>query len=404
VIGLLVGLLGEYDKLRTKGYPPAEYEGQLTDWLEFRGAMDLLVDDLAKRELVLFDQRGAGYSEPSLKCNGERYDVCHARLVKSGVDLSAYNTRENAADVEAIREALGYDRINLKGGSYGTKLALRVMADYPEHLRAAVLDGVSPPQVDWFAEVIGRYDQFLAVVFDHCAADARCHTAYPNLADEFYELMARLGREPARLPGGGHMHASEFLDLVWNTLYDISGIRWLPLIIHHTYEGDYNVLETLVRLKYAAAGPESMSWGMNYAVECAEGWSEETRQKLLAAGRNLNPAIAEAAVGQFMPMEEVCREWNVPTELPDADKAVASRIPTLLLSGEFDPGTPPAFAEMVGANLTHHYSYVFPSMGHTDGFLSQCWSSIESRFLDDPENAPDAGCIGDMSVAVLVGE
>jgi hypothetical protein len=147
-----------------------------------------------------------------------------------------------------------------------------------------------------------------------------------------------------------------------------------------------------------------MSWGMNYAVECAEGWSEETRQQLLAAGSTLNPAIAEAAVRQFMPMEEVCRVWDVPSELPEADEAVVSTIPTLLLSGEFDPGTPPAFAEIAAAGLSHHYSYVFPSMGHTDAFLSRCWSSIQSQFLDNPERAPDTSCIGEMSDAVFVVE
>jgi pimeloyl-ACP methyl ester carboxylesterase len=401
-IGLIIGLLGEYDRLRTKGYPVAQYEGQLIDWLEFRGVMDLLIEDLAKRDLVVFDQRGAGYSEPSLKCHGERYDLCHERLVQKGIDLSGYNTRENAADVEAIRQAMGYDRINLQAGSYGTRLAIRMMRDFPQHLRAVVLDGVAPPQLDWYAEVTARYDRMVEVVFDHCAVDPRCREAYPNLRSEFYELMGRLDHEPAQLPGGWHIHADEFLALVWNTLYDISGIRWLPLVVHHAYQGDYETLETLARVKYAGDASESMSWGMNYAVECAEEWSEDTRQKVLAAGRGLNPAIAEAAVGQFMPMEDMCREWNVPSELPESDEAVSSQVPTLLLSGEFDPGTPPAFAEVAAATLPRHYSYVFPSMGHTDGFLSRCWSSVQSQFLDNPERAPDSSCIREMPDAVFV--
>ncbi len=401
VIALFTGLLASYDKLCTSGYPASPYQGQLRDWLEFRAAMDLLVADLAKRELVLIDQRGAGYSEPSLKCRGEPLDACRDRLVRSGVDLSAYNTRENAADIDAIREALGYEAINLQGGSYGTRLAFRVMRDYPEHLRAVVLDSVLAPQTDWYVEVVARYDETLGLVFDHCAADPACAAAYPQLRREFYELVARLDREPATLPGGGHMHGRDFLGLTWNAMYDIGGIRWLPLIIHHAYQADYSPLATLAAAR-EDEGAETMAWAMNYAIECAEEWSVGTRDAMLAAGRTLNPAIAQDAVGQFMHMEEVCRLWAVPSERPDADEPVASPIPTLLLSGEFDPATPPAFAKVAASTLSRHYRYVFPAMGHTDAFFSLCWSSVQSQFLDHPEQAPDAGCIAGMPESTFV--
>jgi pimeloyl-ACP methyl ester carboxylesterase len=192
------------------------------------------------------------------------------------------------------------------------------------------------------------------------------------------------------------MDAAEFMGIVWNALYDVSGIRWLPLIIHSAHEGDFAPIETLARLAYAPAGPEAMSWGMNYAVECAERWSTDSPQRLLAATRNLRAPIDRISAEHFMPMAEICRACQVRSRLPEAREAVTSAIPTLLLSGEFDPGTPPCYAELTARTLKRHYRYVFPGMGHTDGLLSSCCSSIQSQFLDDPTRAPDASCIRKM--------
>lgn len=395
-IALLTDLLGHWDQLSRNGYPKAEFEGQLRDWMEFRASMDILVDDLAKREFVIFDQRGAGYSQPSLKCRGERYDICYRRLRKSGIDLSAYNTRENAADVEAIRAALGYEKINLQGGSYGTRLALRAMRDFPEHLRAVVLDGVSPPQVDWVVETVARYDKTMEVVFQHCAADPACRRAYPNLKQEFYALMTTLERQSASMSNGDQLHADAFLEVMWNSLYDVTTIRWLPLIVHEAYGGNFAPLETLARLKPDDSGGEAMSWGMNYSVECAEEWSPQHKERLLSAAQGLPAAIRQSAINHFIHMEPLCKTWAVLTEAPECDEPVRSEIPTLLLSGEFDPATPPAFARIAASGLKKHYSYVFPGMGHTDSFFSRCWSSIQSQFLADPSHPPDASCINQM--------
>ena len=402
VISLMVALFQDYDKLKTQGYPPPEYEGQLRDRLEFRAAMDLWVGDLAQRPLVLFDQRGAGYSEPSLKCHGEDYEDCYERLVKAGRDLSAYNTLENAADVDDVRRALGFEQINLVGGSYGTRLAYEVLRGYGDHVRAVVLDSVVPPELNWYVDTVREHAHQLDALFAHCETDPACRRSYPDIKADFYGLIEQLDRTPLPVPGGGHFDGGDFLELTWNAMFDVSTIRWLPMLIHDTYRRDYRLLQKLGEVQSAGEPGETTSWGMHYSVECAEEWSNPTRAGMIAAARELPESIASDVLDEFMDMGDVCGVWKVPHVALAGH--VQTEVPVLILSGELDSGTPPAFGEVAARGLPHAFRYVFPSMGHTDGFLSHCWTSIQSQFLQDPYRAPDAACIASMSDAVFVVE
>ena len=396
-IGLFVDLLGYWDQFRTNGYPQTEIEGQLQDWLEFRASMDLFVDDLAKREFVILDQRGAGYSEPSLKCHGSAFDDCYERLTRRGVDLAAYNTVENAADVDAVRQALGYPRINLQGGSYGTRLAYEVLRSYGGSVRAVVFDSALSPEVNWYAASIEHYEQVLNVLFDHCAADPACAKAHPDLKDHFYALVERLDAEPLPVPGGGHFDGGDLLELTWQSMYDVGKIRWLPALIHATYRKDYRILEKWGQIQAGENSGETMAWGMNYSVECAEEWSVDAGRAMQKYARRLPPSIAANTLNQFGHIADVCAVWSVPRVAVRGP--ARSEVPALFLSGEFDPATPPVFAEASARRFTHAYRYVFSGMGHTDNFFSRCWSSIESQFLDNPFQAPDASCVAAMPEA-----
>lgn len=110
---------------------------------------------LQDRDLILLDQRGTGYSQPSLRClDNEDFRACHDRLLKSGINLNAFTTLEDAADVHDLIRALSYQQVNLDGVSYGTRLALTVMRLFPADLRSVVLDSVVPPQINLFTSVL----------------------------------------------------------------------------------------------------------------------------------------------------------------------------------------------------------------------------------------------------------
>ncbi len=173
------------------------------------------VDTLrAERDVVLYDQRGTLYSQPALTCPEELQETfdtieqeippeeslrlseqaalaCRARLVKERVNLSAYNSIENALDIEDVRRALGYEKFDLYGVSYGTLLALHALRQTPETFRSVILDAVVPAQINPNSAIAESQNRAFEQLFDACAADADCGRAYPDLKQVFY---ARSGR------------------------------------------------------------------------------------------------------------------------------------------------------------------------------------------------------------------
>jgi pimeloyl-ACP methyl ester carboxylesterase len=137
-----------------------------------------LASRMQNRDLILLDQRGTGFSQPSLRClDDETLRACHERLVKSGLNLNAYTTLADAADVHDLIGALGYQQVNLEGVSYGTRLALTVMRLFPADLRSAILDSALPPQANLITGIPPAAIRAFDVFFQGCAADHSCNAS-----------------------------------------------------------------------------------------------------------------------------------------------------------------------------------------------------------------------------------
>src|SRR5262245_1553438 len=242
---------------------------------------------LADRDIVLVDQRGTGESN-SLACEPRAGEPLAAdpdaatRLLRGcmerfDADLRLYTTPIAMDDLNQVRESLGYGRINLYGGSYGTRAAIVYVRRHPETVRSVVLDSVVPPDMTfplYFARRAQRaFDRLTAA----CAADPGCAQAFPNLADRFEQLLTRLDRKPERItvtdPRTGKPEQVTFdrlaiSALVFNALYLPETAAMLPFLIHRATEGDYT---GLLALSSAGVGAiEGMSMGMRYSVVCAE--------------------------------------------------------------------------------------------------------------------------------------
>ncbi len=217
----------------------------------------------ATRDIVVFDQRGTGYSFPRLYCweldelddvaldtyegnaalsVGEQQALkdCRARLVaEEGVDLTMYNSAASAADVADLRVALGYDSVNLLGVSYGTRLALTVMRDQPAGVRSVVLDSSYPPNVDAYElGASGTYRVFRQL-FDDCALDPGCSAAYPNLETRFGQLVAQWNASPVTIPDlDMTVNGDDLIDSVFQMFYDTSVLPYLPLMLDDLTRGD----------------------------------------------------------------------------------------------------------------------------------------------------------------------
>ncbi len=379
---------------------------------------------LQDRDLILFDQRGTGYSEPSLDCPEatevlvstldevhepeEWHEIgeqaarrCRDRLLGEEVALSAYTTSASAADVEDLRRALGYREWNLYGISYGTRLALVTMRDHPEGIRSVILDAAYPPEVDIEVGLARNIDEVVVAIFSSCAADTRCSRAYPRLDEVFSEVFARLEREPARLTvldlseetsyevrlDGEHFAASLF-----EMLYSTDRVPSIPRVIYEARDGRFDaVAENLSELIEAS---RMQSEGVYSAVECAEEAPFVRPGAIREGAAGVRPEIFQTFTFHAESFLRTCESvWRVPPAPASADEPVRSTIPTLLLAGEYDPITPPDFARRAAANLEQSFLYEFPGVGHGVVGSRFCADALTLRFLRDPSERPNATCL-----------
>ncbi|MFQ5857465.1 MAG: alpha/beta hydrolase [Anaerolineae bacterium] len=379
------------------------------------------------RDLIVFDQRGVGLSEPALECPEflealfdlldeadpdaaarARFDAlmaCRDRLVSEGYNLSAYNTVQNAADVNAIRIALGYDQVNLYGGSYGSLLAQAVMRDYPQGIRSVVINSVLPLDKSFFVEASTTTANAILHLLDACAADEACNGAYPNLQEVLFEVIDQLNAEPVPITvtnplDGQSYHAVLTGDAVVGNLvtflYLTQIIPVLPQAIYNVHNGDYELMTQLSSTRLTLL--DLTSRGMMLSVLCTDDLIGRTPEDLL----NVMAALPRQLVGSGDPeviveygIFGICENWPVEQADPSVKAPLVSDIPTLALEGEFDPVTPPEYGQLVAGHLSNSYFFEFPGVGH-DVLSNGCARITAGAFVNDPTKAPEAGCVAAM--------
>lgn len=361
---------------------------------------------LAHRDLILVDQRGTGYSTPSLNCDDDELpSECHDRLVTDGVPLTAYSTPENAADLASLRLALGYDEWNLYGSSYGTRLAMAIVRDHPDGVRSMLLDGVYP------LDVVPAYEQYfdntlsaLAELSALCAQQPACDDAFGPLDDWLVAALEAVEANPATDLDGG-----DAFDLVFEALYSMDSLVDVPYALWLLANDEVDAaLELLDVEAVGAAGasrgtraldPEADSTGKFYSVECREEHHltdidviDEQFDTLQADGI---PEILLTALysAVYSPAVHVCPEWDSGTAHEDERAPLVSSVPSLLLSGRFDPITPPRWGEIAAAGLTASTLIVSPSLSHSSVLEDACIDGLVAAFLADPSTMLDTSCV-----------
>ncbi len=370
--------------------------------------------NLAERDIIFFDQRGTGFSEPDMTCpevidafnasmeqglTSDQRDVplraalgaCHDRLIASGINLKSYNSAESAADVADLRTALGYEEVNLLGISYGTRLALTIMRDHPQGIRSAILDSAYPPNVDGITDGIPNTQLLFDKVFAACAADALCNAQYPELEAVFTEVVEALNANPVTVTWNGSPHVVDGYTLMmalFSWLYDAAAIPDVPNIIYQLREGNTAVLTSLVPF---ITIPPGLSLGMSYSVQCHEEFPFAETNRVEA---NLNPLMQELMVREYEAEAAACGLWDVGVADPVENEAVVSDIPALLLAGAYDPVTPPEYAELAASTLSNSFYYRVPNTGHSVlfGVVGFCSVAMSREFLNDPTQLPRATC------------
>lgn len=386
-----------------------------------------------RRNLIFLDQRGTGHSQPSLDCPEldnlsllilsqpqvpaadlihPLLKACRDRLVSAGIKLEAYTSAQNAADVESLRQALGYPQINLWGGSYGTRLALTVMRDFPAGVRSAVLDSVYPPHVEMYRDAPGNADHTFSVLFDRCAADLLCNLFYPKLRTAFLDVYAQLDKQPVKLdltiPSANqqidyYLTADGFAAGVFQFLYDPHAIRYLPSLIYGLRDGDLKQVTAAVNA--TAQISNALSFGMFFSVMCSEEAPFSTLDEMSAVAQNYPSAMQMHGSIFSAEMWALCQVLFPAGITPDPreNEVVQSDVPALILAGEHDPVTPPVWGKQTADNLSNSYYLEFPGLGHgVVGVGASCPILIAVEFVNHPERRPSSACIGEMRGVAFV--
>lgn len=365
-----------------------------------------IFNDIRKnRDIVFVDQRGTGKSNP-LDCAIESDDAKQLseqeqealgraavkQCIEKIKDHAAYYTTNYAvADLDTVRAALGYEKINLWGGSYGTRAVLEYIRRYPAHTRASILDGVAPASIalPWSMEADGL--AALQAINQQCATTPACVSHYGDIVQKAQALSTQLLSNPQTInithprtqeKVTVNLSAQDFSAVVRLALYnrDISSL--IPQVISEAAAGDYQLFASLIYLAKAKSDMASISYGMHYSIVCNEDYPQYKNKNALESNVFLNSQMVQK-------YSEICSQWPI-AELPkDYWEPISSDLPVLLLSGAVDPVTPPHWAEQVKAGLTNATHIIAPGGHHIisgEGCIAQLMAAFiakgDSKTLD----------------------
>ena len=360
----------------------------------FPAMLPMLFRIHSDRDIVLVDQRGTGQSNP-LRCldpedetltSEQALDKIRACPETLDADTRFYTTEIAMTDLDEIRAALGYEIINLYGGSYGTRAALTYLRMFPERVRTVTLDSVVDPEFIVYMDAGRDGQSALEQFLGRCEADESCNNTFPNLRAEFADLLARVEANPAEITFP-HPVTNKPVDLtvtrelitsmVFNTLYVPDLVALLPLSIHVAYTEE-NYVPLISQAFLVNAGVYD---GMFYAVTCTEDAPFISAEE--AAQRSEGTVFGDRTVD----FAAACETWPQGVVSAEFREPIVSDVPVLILSGEADPITPPYHAEKVAESLTNELHLVFADMGHGN-LASRCSVGLFKEFL---ENASIAG-------------
>ena len=351
-----------------------------------------------RRDLVFVDQRGTGGSNP-LNC--ELFDpkdvhsylkhwnppaavaACRKELEKTS-DLKLYVTSIAMDDFEEIRKALGYGKINLAGGSYGTRAVMAYVKQHPTSVRSVFLHGVSPFDQFMPGEFPWDTQRALNGVLDECLADTECGTTFPDIKKAERTVLETLKKGPVEVDvvvDGKPLRVKLSRDLAGEAiryaLYQSANASRIPVLLNDAAKGNFKRLaEAAIRFRRMLVATGAT--GLYLSITCAEDLPFAKR----VPGRDPDATF----LGDYRLREqlEACAEWPQSKLRKNYDELVSSDVPALIYSGQWDPVTPPAYGERVAKLLPNSLHVVVPSGGHGFSGLEglQCLNDLSANFVE----------------------
>ncbi len=357
-------------------------------------------------DIIFIDQRGSGLSEPSLNCpefdesaDDNRLLRCRERLIAAGIDLAAYNTESIALDIVDLISAMDLIDVNLYGKSFGTRPALSVAKEIPNRIRSIVLDGVYPFGVSVLEDAAANTQKSMQRLFDDCRKDPACAGAYPRLQHQFEQVVADLNADPDEIelafPGASlYFDGADFVHYLREMLADSARLPYIPALIAAFAYGEYEFLSTILSADVAASTDlvDAQSEGLYLSVFCAEEAAATSAAQIMAGDESVSLLflpLKHSAIDQL----EDCEQWGAGPVRQNMALSPLRHIPTLHLSGAYDPITPPAWGDEAAKYLANSWHYIFPDAGHGVLESDTCAEEVVLAFLSFPANEPWAACL-----------
>ena len=370
-------------------------------------SVDLLIDLAAanvfkrilnKRDVIVMDQRGTGRSSslacPALADNQLQITDTDIKLLTKeclgqlNYDPRYFSTTHAVQDIESLRIALGRDRLNVYGVSYGSRVAVEYARQFEQSTRTLILDGVVPPTIALGPGVATKSQEALDLVFEQCRESVPCNDAFPSLDEKFWDLMTRLEKHPVNTkfqdPRSGdpievEVEKEHLALVVRMSLYNPELRSLLPYLIYETsLKNDFSRIAATATQLLNQLG-QSISNGMHNAVACAEDVPfYDEQQRLIKDSK-------ETYMGSdfHQSLIEICSEWPVGPTNESMKQVFTSKTPSLILSGQYDPVTPPSYGEQLASNLENRLHIIGEGQGH--GLISRgCIPKVIADFLEDP--------------------
>jgi len=360
-------------------------------WVMLRGTLNKIRKN---RDIVMIDQRGTGKSN-KLACESEvaedlnqeiDLDLIRTETEKCLAELDGdprfYTTTIAMGDYNRVREAMGYDLINIMGVSYGTRAAQVYLRQFPETVRTVTLDSVVPMQLSLGQEHAPMLDRSVRAVFEGCARDEACNSLFPRQAEELNLLFKQLRNEPQQItiinpvsgePQEMHLSADTLAVAIRFLSYASETQALIPLLVHETLtSGDLSRLASQAILVMTGLN-EMLARGMELSVLCSEDYPS----------MDLSADYGDTLMGNlFLEVIELqCEVWPRGEVPENFHQPVVSELPVLLMSGERDPVTPPHYAEQTAETFPNSLNLVAPGQAHSV-MKNICLRDITTEFIN----------------------
>lgn len=380
------------------------------------GAMALSWVPKLRRDIIVYDQRGAGLSEPKLcpeayarpeqylqaSTDKEREEVgmsqsraCVASLRSNGIDPDMFGTEINAQDLADLRKTLGVSKWNVFGASYGGRLAQEAIRHDPDGIRSVVMHSPSIITAGSESDMPLTRQHLAEQIFAACKADPECASTFPNFEKDFFAVYEELKQKPiditvqdARGPVKVRLDGYRFIRTATNP--GSVPVSKMPLVVKELLNGDRMRAGSYLLSRRVATGVGNNA--LTELVGCYDGYGPVYAKRVAEVSKQVR---AEFRV--FENTLEQCPTWHSRFTSDAAHQLAKSDIPTLVLTAEFDDRTPTAHGKRIASALKNSYHFELPGKTHGGGLTSGCGESIIFQFLKDPRRRPDSSCLASMA-------